>query len=293
MSETPRELDEYRRYHVAARNALARQRLSRRTTIRGAALLALAGSSSAAAFLAACGGKGSNKSTSSQSQTSGGGSPVAAENWKDTTGTPPYKLGLADAKVDPKWQRFPYVYKYNWRRYNWNYPLTTGGHHITVTAPPSNYDLMKTANAVQTSLYLQGLWHTGVHDGLNLDSNSMEPELAEKTDHNADYTTWTFTIPKGVKFHNIPPVNGREVTAEDVVFSFQRYIDTSIWSKQLQFVDKISAPDKYTVRFDMKQPQVTFDGIVALPYYLIFAREHFEDQNTFTQKPIGTGAFFN
>src|SRR5262249_38810324 len=82
-----------------------------------------------------------------------------------------------------------------------------------------------------------------------------------------------------------------ECTADDVVYSFQRYIDTSIWNKGLQYIDKISAPDKYTVKFDMKQPQVTFDAIVASPYYTIFAKENFENQDRFKAQPIGTGAF--
>src|SRR5262249_61827174 len=52
-------------------------------------------------------------------------------------------------------------------------------------------------------------------------------------------------------------------------------------------------PDKYTVRFDMKQPQVSFDATTALPYYGIFAKEHFDKQDQFIKQPIGTGAFMN
>src|SRR5262249_23332898 len=59
------------------------------------------------------------------------------------------------------------------------------------------------------------------------------------------------------------------------------------------YVDKVTAPDKYTVRFDMKRPQLTFDAIVALPYYLVFAKEHFDNQDRFKAQPIGTGAFYN
>lgn len=288
MEQYERQLNEIRRLQQQWDRELWRRRLSRRTVVRGSTLLAL-GALSGSALLEACGGGSKSPST-----TGGSGAP---STFKDTTGTPDYSLGVPydQAAIDAKWQQFPYVYKYNWRRYNWNYPLTKGGHQMAygTTAPPSNYDLMHTANGVQSSLYYQGLWHAGIHQGLNLDSGSIEPDLALKTDHNADYTTWTFTLPQGVKFHNIAPVNGRELTADDVVFSFQRYIDTSIWSVGLQFVDKVTAPDKYTVRFDMKQPQATFDSIVALPYYLIFAKEAFDNQDLFKSKPIGTGAFFN
>lgn len=285
MSETERELVEYRRQRVALRDLIARKRLSRRMTFKGAALLTIAGGGGLSSFLAAC---------SSGKKTSGGGSGSAGESgFNDTTGVAAYTLGVPDAKIDPKWQQYPYVYKYNWRRYNWDAPLATGGHAITSTGPPANWDLMKSAWGPFASLYLQGLWHSGIHAGLNLDSSSIEPDLAEKTEHNSDYTTWTFTIPKGVKFHNIAPVNGREVTAEDVAFSFQRYIDTSIWNKPLQFVSKVSVPEANVVRFDMKQPQTAFDSIVAQPYFLIFAKEHFENQDQFKARPIGTGAFIN
>src|SRR5919202_1753531 len=36
-----------------------------------------------------------------------------------------------------------------------------------------------------------------------------------------DPSTWIFHLRKGVKFHNLPPVNGREMTAEDVRYSYE------------------------------------------------------------------------
>jgi len=33
-------------------------------------------------------------------------------------------------------------------------------------------------------------------------------------------STWIFKLRQGVKFHNRPPVNGREMTAEDVKYSY-------------------------------------------------------------------------
>src|SRR5438093_9484503 len=118
------DLAEYRRRHVADRRALTQRRLSRRTTLQGAALLAMG--SGMTAFLAACGGSSGSKNQAYAPQTAAPNAsapPLSA--WKDTTDTPPYKLGLADAQVDPKWQQFPYVYKYNWRRHPFDAPLTS------------------------------------------------------------------------------------------------------------------------------------------------------------------------
>ena len=46
---------------------------------------------------------------------------------------------------------------------------------------------------------------------------TIMPDLAEKWEYKTP-TTLVFTLRKGVKFHNKPPVNGREVTAEDVKY---------------------------------------------------------------------------
>jgi len=67
-----------------------------------------------------------------------------------------------------------------------------------------------------------------------------------------DANTIVFHIRKGVRFHNKPPTNGREVTAEDVVFSLKRLWETEggyiyksySWKKHME---SIEMPDKWTV----------------------------------------------
>src|SRR5882672_12340719 len=49
----------------------------------------------------------------------------------------------------------------------------------------------------------------------------VEPDVAEAWQRTND-TTYVFKLRKGVRWHNKPPVNGRELTADDVVFTFQR-----------------------------------------------------------------------
>src|SRR5712692_3541407 len=51
----------------------------------------------------------------------------------------------------------------------------------------------------------------------------VEPDLAERWE-SPDDTTSIFHLRKGVKWHNKPPVNGRELVAEDVKFSFDRFL---------------------------------------------------------------------
>ena len=54
---------------------------------------------------------------------------------------------------------------------------------------------------------------------------SITPALAQFWVASRDGLTWTFTLRKGVKFHH-----GREVTADDVVYSFTRLVDPRIRS---------------------------------------------------------------
>ena len=51
----------------------------------------------------------------------------------------------------------------------------------------------------------------------------LEPDLAERWEA-PDDTTYVFHLRKGVKWHNKPPVNGRELVAEDVQFTFDRFL---------------------------------------------------------------------
>src|SRR5216683_1815068 len=55
---------------------------------------------------------------------------------------------------------------------------------------------------------------------------AIVPDLAEKWEYKSP-TVIEFTLRKGVKFHNKPPVNGREVTADDAKYSIERFMAKS------------------------------------------------------------------
>jgi peptide/nickel transport system substrate-binding protein len=50
----------------------------------------------------------------------------------------------------------------------------------------------------------------------------LEADLAESWAQPSD-TSYVFKLRKGVRWHAKPPVNGREVTADDVVYSVERF----------------------------------------------------------------------
>jgi ABC-type transport system substrate-binding protein len=52
---------------------------------------------------------------------------------------------------------------------------------------------------------------------------AVEPDLAESWEVSPDGLQLTFKLRQGVKFHNKPPVNGRVMDMDDVLFSWQRF----------------------------------------------------------------------
>lgn len=72
--------------------------------------------------------------------------------------------------------------------------------------------------------------------------DEMKPLVAESYDVSDDGKDVTFHLQKGVAFSD-----GNDVTAEDVVFSIQQYVDSEYRSKDYTFVEKVEATDDSTV----------------------------------------------
>jgi len=146
-----------------------------------------------------------------------------------------------------------------------------------------------------------------VFDGL-LDydnATTIMPRLAESLPQvNADATVYTFKLRKGVKFSN-----GREFTADDVIYSLTRVLDpktsspgagffTGIKGAQ-DFIDGkatsvagIKAVDPNTVEFTLSEPDVTFLNKMALNFAFIVPKEEVEKAGeNFGHAPVGTGPF--
>jgi peptide/nickel transport system substrate-binding protein len=124
-------------------------------------------------------------------------------------------------------------------------------------------------------------------------SFALEGDLAESWQQTSE-TTYVFKLRKGVRFHAKPPVNGRELTAEDVRYTFERTLSEtgSTNASMYRSIAKIEALDRYTVRFTLKEPFAWFLDHVANPMAGgIVARECVEKFGDL-KKPeavIGTG----
>jgi peptide/nickel transport system substrate-binding protein len=120
----------------------------------------------------------------------------------------------------------------------------------------------------------------------------VENDLAESWQRTND-TTYVFKLRRGVRWHPKPPVNGRELTAEDVKYTYERFLSTKGNGNRylLEAVDKIEAPDKHTVRFTLKEPNAWFIDQLASTATWIVARECVEKFGDL-KKPeavVGTG----
>ena len=106
-------------------------------------------------------------------------------------------------------------------------------------------------------------------------SLQIEGDLAESWSQ-PNELTYVFKLRKGVRFHAKPPVNGRELTAEDVVYSIDRFrtLKGNANAYMLSSVDKVEAPDKYTVKITLKEPYVWLLDMLANSHAVpIIARE--------------------
>jgi peptide/nickel transport system substrate-binding protein len=120
----------------------------------------------------------------------------------------------------------------------------------------------------------------------------VEGDLAESWERQGD-TTYVFKLRKGVRWHPKPPVNGRELTADDVKFTYDRFLNIKGNANRyiLEMVDKVDAVDKYTVKFTLKEPNAWFVDRLASTSTWIVAKEVVDKEGDLKkwESVIGTG----
>ena len=122
----------------------------------------------------------------------------------------------------------------------------------------------------------------------------IEGDLAESWTQ-PNETTYIFKLRKGVRWHNKPPVNGRELTADDVKYTFDRFVSEKGNANRAMMaaLDKVEVVDKYTVKFTLKEPYVWFLDMVSNPMALAIIPTEAVEKFGDLKKPesvIGTGS---
>jgi peptide/nickel transport system substrate-binding protein len=121
----------------------------------------------------------------------------------------------------------------------------------------------------------------------------LEGDLAESWQQ-VNETTYVFKLRRGVKWQPKPPVNGREFTADDVLYSVERFrtVKGNANAYMLKSLDKVEAVDKHTVRFTLKEPFAWFLDVLANPMAVAIIAKECVDKFGDLKKPeavVGTG----
>jgi len=163
-------------------------------------------------------------------------------------------------------------------------PKTGGTLTAAIGSDPVNLD-PALSSAYSTFEILENVYNQLV----GLDENlQVVPELAESWDISEDRLSYTFHLRQGVKFHN-----GREMVADDVVYSLERIRNPetkSGWAYILDPFDKIEAVDQYTVLISTKTVYAPILTKLASSGLAIVPKEEVE-KGDFDKRAVGTGPF--
>jgi peptide/nickel transport system substrate-binding protein len=114
--------------------------------------------------------------------------------------------------------------------------------------------------------------------------------LASSDPKKVDDLTWEVALKQGATFHD-----GSPVTAEDVVYSFQRVLDPankSLFAGFIPFISAVSKKDANTVSFKLSSPFAGFKERISVvkivPKALVDTPEK---AKAFDAKPVGSGPY--
>jgi len=117
---------------------------------------------------------------------------------------------------------------------------------------------------------------------MRIDDNlKIAPELAESLEQ-PDPVTYIARLRRGVKFQN-----GRELTANDVLYTFRSLIDPDFRGRTAAYrlLGSIDAIDEYTVKFTLKEPYASF----PINFVMGIVQDGSGAANS--RQPIGTGPY--
>jgi peptide/nickel transport system substrate-binding protein len=133
-------------------------------------------------------------------------------------------------------------------------------------------------------------WSFNVFDNLTArrPDGSLYSGLAEEVKLQSQ-TQWVFKLRHGVKFHN-----GDPFTSADVKFSLERTYDPNaktMVATVFTTIDKIDAPDPFTVVIHTKKPDPLLAARLAFYGGQIVPKKYLESvgNDGFNAKPVGTG----
>ena len=220
--------------------------------------LTLAGTTATAAFVAACGGGGKDSGSSAT------GKPVELKN----------KEATAAAGEQPK--------------------PGGNGKYVTSGEPPDldprltlSFGLHSWLGSTMSRVVrtVQGV------EAKDWTDFTLKPDLAASWEQPADLQSVTFKLRQGVTWHNKPPVSGRELTSDDLKYSFEMYAKTGAHTGAFDTLERVETPDKYTAKFVLKKPFSGLLEVLTVPTQWVFAKEIIDKEGDLKKTVVGTGPY--
>ena len=137
--------------------------------------------------------------------------------------------------------------------------------------------------------------------------SALSGALAESWEQ-PDATTYIFHIRQGVHWHDKPPMNGRELTAQDVEFNFHRMLGNKLTGTRFSEAEpsprvdalgtlpweSLTATDKYTLVVRLKEPRLRAEQHMLDQLYMFIQPpeviEQYGDMQDW-RNIVGTGPF--
>ncbi len=133
-------------------------------------------------------------------------------------------------------------------------------------------------NATADTLFFHGLHssklveHSGV-PGVTAFEEPVVPDAAQKWEQ-PDPLTFVFTLNPKAVWQDRAPANGRAITADDVKFTFERYMAGGATKSRFEAVERVESVDKGTVRFKLKRRTPEMMNTFAFEHHAILNPEY-------------------
>ncbi len=184
-------------------------------------------------------------------------------------------------------------------------PKPGGVLNVRWSEDPWDFDMtytgQSTVNSDSMKLAYNSLLTFKVGPDVRFDEFIVQPALAESWEVSPDARTYTFHLRKGVKWANLPPLNGREFTSADVKWSYEyfsrtgQFKDKKLPQSQVDWMfegmEAVETPDSYTAIVRFKEPMAPFLNYAATGTNPITPHEIYDADGDLKSRIVGTGPF--
>ncbi|HTE86015.1 MAG TPA: ABC transporter substrate-binding protein [Dehalococcoidia bacterium] len=129
----------------------------------------------------------------------------------------------------------------------------------------------------------------------------LGPGLADRWE-TPDGQTFTFHLHPGATFANLPPANGRPVTASDVKWSLEyvarigsfkgdKKLKPALYASNFEGLEAVETPDANTVVVRFDAPYIPFLSYAAADWAPVMPHEIYDKDGNFSGQAVGSGAW--